>query len=181
MVTLVNDMSHQCKIVESLICHVSRVDFLSAAHLFSWFKRVLWFQVDWYFGDGNLDDLKASIIENTPVPEADTTSSNHDVLLENIRKVEGESTVFQRANVSRASLMKSFPFAAQSPVTAKDIVSTIIGAANRKKQKTSKVSSSTRKVNSLSATISQVGSSSEDILDAGHSYQVRRTLRSRTV
>ncbi|KDR20991.1 Rho GTPase-activating protein 21 [Zootermopsis nevadensis] len=96
MVTMVTDMSHQCRIVESLISHV-----------------------DWFFSDDESDDFS-----NFPFSfpqdsaELEPASANHNLLLSNIQKVEG---------------MK-----ADSPnkdICAKDIVSSIISAANRKMQK----------------------------------------------
>ncbi|XP_065214459.1 rho GTPase-activating protein 21 isoform X2 [Planococcus citri] len=94
MFTMVTDMSHQCRIVESLLSHV-----------------------DWCFGDGDIDDLKTNVPETNSMPELEASSANHTLLLGNIRKVEE---------------------CLQSPTTAKDFVSTIIGAANRKMHKTSK-------------------------------------------
>lgn len=47
-------------------------------------------QVDWCFGDGSLAELKASIPENmNSVPELESASTNQNLLLGNIRKVEG--------------------------------------------------------------------------------------------
>ncbi|XP_069677566.1 uncharacterized protein RhoGAP19D isoform X4 [Periplaneta americana] len=96
MVTMVTDMSHQCRIVESLISHV-----------------------DWFFSDDESDDFSSfpfSLPQDSA--ELEPASANHNLLLSNIQKVEG---------------MK-----ADSPnkdISAKDIVSSIISAANRKMQK----------------------------------------------
>ncbi|XP_076169211.1 rho GTPase activating protein at 19D isoform X3 [Ptiloglossa arizonensis] len=94
MVTMVTDMSHQCRIVESLLNNV-----------------------DWFFSDDDLDDLsRLSVNLSLPADnnEIDTTSSNnHNLLLNNIQKVEG----------------------VREMASAKDIVSSIISAANRKIQR----------------------------------------------
>ncbi|CAG5109131.1 Similar to Arhgap21: Rho GTPase-activating protein 21 (Mus musculus), partial [Cotesia congregata] len=92
MVTMVTDMSHQCRIVESLLNNV-----------------------DWFFCEEDLDDLsRLSVNLSLPADgsEADTTT-NHNLLLNNIQKVEGMREM----------------------VSAKDIVSSIISAANRKIQR----------------------------------------------
>ncbi|XP_033607133.1 uncharacterized protein LOC111863876 isoform X5 [Cryptotermes secundus] len=96
MVTLVTDMSHQCRIVESLISHV-----------------------DWFISDDESDDF-SNFPFSLPLDSAELepAAANHNLLLSNIQKVEG---------------MK-----ADSPnkdISAKDIVSSIISAANRKMQK----------------------------------------------
>lgn len=94
MVTMVTDMSHQCRIVESLLNNV-----------------------DWFFSDDDLDDLsRLSVNLSLPADtsEIETTSSNnHNLLLNNIQKVEG----------------------VREMASAKDIVSSIISAANRKIQR----------------------------------------------
>ncbi|XP_043265062.1 uncharacterized protein LOC122404847 isoform X2 [Colletes gigas] len=94
MVTMVTDMSHQCRIVESLLNNV-----------------------DWFFSDDDLDDLsRLSVNLSLPADntEIDTSSSNnHNLLLNNIQKVEG----------------------VREMASAKDIVSSIISAANRKIQR----------------------------------------------
>ncbi|XP_076290476.1 rho GTPase activating protein at 19D isoform X8 [Lasioglossum baleicum] len=94
MVTMVTDMSHQCRIVESLLNNV-----------------------EWFFSDDDLDDLsRLSVNLSLPADtnEIDTTSSNnHSLLLNNIQKVEG----------------------VREMASAKDIVSSIISAANRKIQR----------------------------------------------
>ncbi|XP_076244290.1 rho GTPase activating protein at 19D isoform X6 [Calliopsis andreniformis] len=94
MVTMVTDMSHQCRIVESLLNNV-----------------------DWFFSDDDLDDLsRLSVNLSLPADnsEIDTTpSNNHNLLLNNIQKVEG----------------------VREMASAKDIVSSIISAANRKIQR----------------------------------------------
>uniref|UniRef100_A0A1B6CU09 Rho GTPase-activating protein 21 n=1 Tax=Clastoptera arizonana TaxID=38151 RepID=A0A1B6CU09_9HEMI len=94
MVTMVTDMSHQCRIVETLILHV-----------------------DWCFGDETVDRLclNPAVDGANTSADADSAVGNHNLLLGNIHKVEG---------------MKS-----DKEVTAKDIVSSIICAANRKMQK----------------------------------------------
>ncbi|XP_071445903.1 rho GTPase-activating protein 21 [Hetaerina americana] len=97
MVTMVTDMSHQCRIVETLISHV-----------------------DWFFSDEDIDDLSTIPFDIcAEVGESsDASGANQNLLLNNIQKVEG---------------MK-----ADSPskeISAKDIVSSIISAANRKMQK----------------------------------------------
>ncbi|XP_044576356.1 uncharacterized protein LOC123259705 isoform X9 [Cotesia glomerata] len=92
MVTMVTDMSHQCRIVESLLNNV-----------------------DWFFCEEDLDDLsRLSVNLSLPADgsEAETTT-NHNLLLNNIQKVEGMREM----------------------VSAKDIVSSIISAANRKIQR----------------------------------------------
>ncbi|XP_061938514.1 uncharacterized protein LOC107994952 isoform X8 [Apis cerana] len=95
MVTMVTDMSHQCRIVESLLNNV-----------------------DWFFSDDDLDDLSRlsvnlSLPADTSEIETTTSSNNHNLLLNNIQKVEG----------------------VREMASAKDIVSSIISAANRKIQR----------------------------------------------
>ncbi|XP_015181869.1 PREDICTED: uncharacterized protein LOC107069240 isoform X10 [Polistes dominula] len=94
MVTMVTDMSHQCKIVESLLNNV-----------------------DWFFSEEDLDDLsRLSVNISLPADGCElepTSHSNHNLLLNNIHKVEGMREM----------------------VSAKDIVSSIISAANRKIQR----------------------------------------------
>ncbi|XP_076223162.1 rho GTPase activating protein at 19D isoform X4 [Nomia melanderi] len=94
MVTMVTDMSHQCRIVESLLNNV-----------------------EWFFSDDDLDDLsRLSVNLSLPADtnETDTIpSNNHSLLLNNIQKVEG----------------------VREMASAKDIVSSIISAANRKIQR----------------------------------------------
>ncbi|KAF3421563.1 hypothetical protein E2986_05620 [Frieseomelitta varia] len=94
MVTMVTDMSHQCRIVESLLNNV-----------------------DWFFSDDDLDDLsRLSVNLSLPADTSEietTTSNNHNLLLNNIQKVEG----------------------VREMASAKDIVSSIISAANRKIQR----------------------------------------------
>ncbi|XP_025195574.1 rho GTPase-activating protein 21-B isoform X10 [Melanaphis sacchari] len=88
MVTMVTDMSHQCRIVESLIL-----------------------QADWCFGNGDVVDLTASIPENCgQVPEIEQSAPNQN-LLDNINKVSGNQ---------------------YTPFMAKDLVTNIVAAANRK-------------------------------------------------
>ncbi|XP_063975017.1 uncharacterized protein LOC135161407 isoform X6 [Diachasmimorpha longicaudata] len=92
MVTMVTDMSHQCRIVESLLNNV-----------------------DWFFCEEDLDDLsRLSVNLSLPADGSEVeTSNNHSLLLNNIQKVEGMREM----------------------VSAKDIVSSIISAANRKIQR----------------------------------------------
>lgn len=59
----------------------------------------------------------------------------------------------------------------QSPVTAKDIMSTIIGAANRKMQKTSKHLISNRKAHTTHLNLPS-GSTSDDSLNSVQNHQV---------
>lgn len=54
----------------------------------------------------------------------------------------------------------------QSPVTAKDIMSTIIGAANRKMQKTSKTSYSNRKIVPQNTNITSVSNNSDCVSES---------------
>ncbi|VVC36190.1 Hypothetical protein CINCED_3A002952 [Cinara cedri] len=102
MVTMVTDMSHQCRIVESLIL-----------------------QADWCFGDGDVADLTASIPENCgQVPEIEQSAPNQN-LLDNINKVSGNQ---------------------YTPFMAKDLVTNIVAAANRKMHRaTGKNSMTSRK------------------------------------
>ncbi|XP_076393755.1 rho GTPase activating protein at 19D isoform X2 [Megachile rotundata] len=102
MVTMVTDMSHQCRIVESLLNNV-----------------------DWFFSDDDLDDLsRLSVNLSLPADTSEidaTSSNNHNLLLNNIQKVEG----------------------VREMASAKDIVSSIISAANRKIQRRRKVQDET--------------------------------------
>lgn len=58
-------------------------------------NRIILFQVDWFFSDDDLDDLsRLSVNLSLPADtsEIETTSSNnHNLLLNNIQKVEGTS------------------------------------------------------------------------------------------
>ncbi|XP_024945687.1 uncharacterized protein LOC107272586 isoform X15 [Cephus cinctus] len=94
MVTMVTDMSHQCRIVESLLNNV-----------------------DWFFSEEDLDDLsRLSVNLSLPADGNEvepTSNTNHSLLLNNIQKVEGMRDM----------------------VSARDIVSSIISAANRKMQR----------------------------------------------
>ncbi|XP_046480202.1 rho GTPase-activating protein 21 isoform X1 [Neodiprion pinetum] len=94
MVTMVTDMSHQCRIVESLLNNV-----------------------DWFFSEEDLDDLsRLSVNLSLPADGSEvepTSIINHNLLLNNIHKVEGMREM----------------------VSARDIVSSIISAANRKIQR----------------------------------------------
>ncbi|XP_033219190.1 uncharacterized protein LOC117174310 isoform X4 [Belonocnema kinseyi] len=91
MVTMVTDMSHQCRIVESLLNNV-----------------------DWFFSEEDLDDLsRLSVNLSLPADGNETDTANHNLLLNNIQKVEGMREM----------------------ITARDIVSSIISAANRKIQR----------------------------------------------
>ncbi|XP_046993985.1 uncharacterized protein LOC124606066, partial [Schistocerca americana] len=94
MVTMVTDMSHQCRIVESLIQ-----------------------QVDWFFSDYDIDDPN-NLPTNLPQDSNEMESANQNLLLSNIQKVEGMKGDSPNKDIS-----------------AKDIVSSIISAANRKMQK----------------------------------------------
>ncbi|KAJ9597846.1 hypothetical protein L9F63_011288, partial [Diploptera punctata] len=91
MVTMVTDMSHQCRIVELLISHV-----------------------DWFFSEDDSDDF-SNFPFSLPQESGDLepAAANHNLLLSNIQKVEG----------------------IRRDISAKDIVSSIISAANRKMQK----------------------------------------------
>ncbi|XP_020285089.1 uncharacterized protein LOC109855339 isoform X3 [Pseudomyrmex gracilis] len=95
MVTMVNDMSHQCRIVESLLNNV-----------------------DWFFSEDDLDDLsRLSVNLSLPTDSCEvepTSNTNHNLLLSNIQKVEGI-----RGDMA----------------SARDIVSSIISAANKKIQR----------------------------------------------
>ncbi|XP_077270853.1 rho GTPase activating protein at 19D isoform X3 [Temnothorax americanus] len=92
MVTMVTDMSHQCRIVESLLNNV-----------------------DWFFSEDDLDDLsRLSVNLSLPTDSCEVESaSNHSLLLNNIQKIEGMRDM----------------------ASAKDIVSSIISAANKKIQR----------------------------------------------
>ncbi|XP_025269488.1 rho GTPase-activating protein 21-A isoform X2 [Camponotus floridanus] len=92
MVTMVTDMSHQCRIVESLLNNV-----------------------DWFFSEDDLDDLsRLSVNLSLPTDSCEVEpTSNHNLLLNNIQKVEGSRDM----------------------ASAKDIVSSIISAANKKIQR----------------------------------------------
>ncbi|XP_067214945.1 rho GTPase-activating protein 21 isoform X3 [Linepithema humile] len=93
MVTMVTDMSHQCRIVESLLNNV-----------------------DWFFSEDDLDDLsRLSVNLNLPVDscEVEPPNTNHSLLLNNIQKIEGMRDM----------------------ASARDIVSSIISAANKKIQR----------------------------------------------
>lgn len=53
------------------------------------------FQVDWFFSDDDLDDLSRlsvnlSLPADTSEIETTTSSNNHNLLLNNIQKVEGK-------------------------------------------------------------------------------------------
>ncbi|XP_071633395.1 rho GTPase-activating protein 21 isoform X5 [Temnothorax longispinosus] len=92
MVTMVTDMSHQCRIVESLLNNV-----------------------DWFFSEDDLDDLsRLSVNLSLPTDSCEVEpASNHSLLLNNIQKIEGMRDM----------------------ASAKDIVSSIISAANKKIQR----------------------------------------------
>ncbi|XP_011140470.1 uncharacterized protein LOC105183805 isoform X6 [Harpegnathos saltator] len=94
MVTMVNDMSHQCKIVENLLNNV-----------------------DWFFSEDDLDDLsRLSVNLSLPADSCEvepTSNTNHSLLLNNIQKIEGMRDM----------------------ASARDIVSSIISAANKKIQR----------------------------------------------
>ncbi|XP_018402103.1 PREDICTED: rho GTPase-activating protein 21-like isoform X2 [Cyphomyrmex costatus] len=92
MVTMVTDMSHQCRIVESLLNNV-----------------------DWFFLEDDLDDLsRLSVNLSLPTDSCEVEPvSNHSLLLNNIQKIEGMRDM----------------------ASARDIVSSIISAANKKIQR----------------------------------------------
>ncbi|XP_039313819.1 uncharacterized protein LOC105205487 isoform X9 [Solenopsis invicta] len=92
MVTMVTDMSHQCRIVESLLNNV-----------------------DWFFSEDDLDDLsRLSVNLSLPTDTCEVDpASNHSLLLNNIQKIEGMRDM----------------------ASARDIVSSIISAANKKIQR----------------------------------------------
>ncbi|XP_036147901.1 rho GTPase-activating protein 21 isoform X2 [Monomorium pharaonis] len=92
MVTMVTDMSHQCRIVESLLNNV-----------------------DWFFSEDDLDDLsRLSVNLSLPTDSCEVDpASNHSLLLNNIQKIEGMRDM----------------------ASARDIVSSIISAANKKIQR----------------------------------------------
>lgn len=59
-------------------------------------NRIILFQVDWFFSDDDLDDLSRlsvnlSLPADTSEIETTTSSNNHNLLLNNIQKVEGTS------------------------------------------------------------------------------------------
>ncbi|XP_039296371.1 rho GTPase-activating protein 21-B isoform X3 [Nilaparvata lugens] len=115
MLTLVTDMSHQCRIVETLILHA-----------------------DWCFSDDDIDRLQlasggggGSVSGDGPSlppgPTVDHITDNHSLLLENIHKVQGMKSGIGEVGGGGGSNMKE--------ISAKDIVVSIIGAANRKMHK----------------------------------------------
>ncbi|XP_063975013.1 uncharacterized protein LOC135161407 isoform X2 [Diachasmimorpha longicaudata] len=75
MVTMVTDMSHQCRIVESLLNNV-----------------------DWFFCEEDLDDLsRLSVNLSLPADGSEVeTSNNHSLLLNNIQKVEANRKIQRR-------------------------------------------------------------------------------------
>ncbi|XP_043502462.1 rho GTPase-activating protein 21 isoform X2 [Polistes fuscatus] len=77
MVTMVTDMSHQCKIVESLLNNV-----------------------DWFFSEEDLDDLsRLSVNISLPADGCElepTSHTNHNLLLNNIQKVEANRKIQRR-------------------------------------------------------------------------------------
>ncbi|XP_068082173.1 rho GTPase-activating protein 21 [Anabrus simplex] len=104
MVTMVTDMSHQCRIVESLISHV-----------------------EWFYADD--DDAPESSFPAIPVQEpaeVEPSNTNHNLLLNNISKVQGIKTETPSRDIN-----------------AKVLVSSIISAANRKIQKSKSRKSTT--------------------------------------
>lgn len=96
-------------------------------------------QADWCFGDGDVADLTASIPENCgQVPEIEQSAPNQN-LLDNINKVSGNQ---------------------YTPFMAKDLVTNIVAAANRKMHRaTGKNSMTSRKSRSniSNSVISQTG------------------------
>ncbi|KAK2584259.1 hypothetical protein KPH14_006668 [Odynerus spinipes] len=77
MVTMVTDMSHQCRIVESLLNNV-----------------------DWFFSEEDLDDLsRLSVNLSLPADGCEvepTSNTNHNLLLNNIQKVEANRKIQRR-------------------------------------------------------------------------------------
>ncbi|XP_023288793.1 rho GTPase-activating protein 21-like [Orussus abietinus] len=75
MVTMVTDMSHQCRIVESLLNNV-----------------------DWFFSEEDLDDLsRLSVNLSLPADACEMEpTSNHNLLLNNIQKVEANRKIQRR-------------------------------------------------------------------------------------
>ncbi|XP_011300530.1 uncharacterized protein RhoGAP19D isoform X2 [Fopius arisanus] len=75
MVTMVTDMSHQCRIVESLLNNV-----------------------DWFFCEEDLDDLsRLSVNLSLPADGSEVeASNNHSLLLNNIQKVEANRKIQRR-------------------------------------------------------------------------------------
>ncbi|CAM1309539.1 ARHGAP21 (predicted) [Pycnogonum litorale] len=98
MVTMVTDMSHQCRIIETVLNNV-----------------------DWFFSD---DDGKSSFLPSSSVAEsADEQTSNTNLLLGNIDRVEGMSVGHLLTSQS------------EIPLCTKEVVSNLINAANRKAAK----------------------------------------------
>lgn len=101
------------------------------------------FQVDWFFSDDDLDDLsRLSVNLSLPADtsEIETTSSNnHNLLLNNIQKVEGTHMHVLLYYSFQIEIIE-FHFdlnkiGVREMASAKDIVSSIISAANRKIQR----------------------------------------------
>ncbi|XP_044734281.1 uncharacterized protein LOC123296735 isoform X2 [Chrysoperla carnea] len=105
MVTMVTDMQHQCRIIESLLCHV-----------------------DWFFCEDDADNFSLPPLNDKSSLDTESTTSvaNHNLLLNNIDKIEG---------------MKS---SSTGKEVAKVIKSTIISAAHRKIQRGNKLPSQSR-------------------------------------
>lgn len=109
MVTMVTDMSHQCRIVESLLNNVSLLLFLLHVYLstllflpkFRVTTNVSCFffslKVDWFFSEEDLDDLSRLSVNLSLPPPNDCTElesiANHSLLLNNIHKVEGKFSI----------------------------------------------------------------------------------------
>lgn len=124
MLSMVTDMSHQCRIIESILSNF-----------------------EWFFNDDeDLDEDEANDLEahaSTPnnnmdlvkLMDSGQTESNHGLLLSNLQKLEDSG------KISSASA---------KDVSAKDIVSGIISAANRKMLRSqNKTSSSSNKKDSV--------------------------------
>ncbi|RZF47321.1 hypothetical protein LSTR_LSTR012607 [Laodelphax striatellus] len=147
MLTLVTDMSHQCRIVETLILHA-----------------------DWCFSDDDIDRLQLTTSgggsEATPPLPPSTSehmSDNHSLLLENIHKVQGMKSGDLSGSGSGTNL-----------VSAKDIVVSIIGAANRKMHK-SKLSRGTGSKQSQSS-VAATAQSREDDGSRGVAASIRESV-----
>lgn len=109
--------------------------------------------MDWFFSDDDLDDLsRLSVNLSLPADTSEietTTSNNHNLLLNNIQKVEGTiSNIFwcfsddcwSFINIHVHLRLYVFNVTANETgvremASAKDIVSSIISAANRKIQR----------------------------------------------
>ncbi|XP_014241516.1 rho GTPase-activating protein 21-A isoform X3 [Cimex lectularius] len=95
MVTMVTDMSHQCRIVETLIQHA-----------------------DWCFGDESLDRLRLQEAHDNggQILESDSALPNQSLLLGNVHKLEGMKGVM---DVSRRDIVTSIITAANKKMKGK--------------------------------------------------------------